>query len=197
MKVGFAGSVNLNDIPQAQLITGTQPILTNSVYTYDVYTVDGGGVATSETITFTINEDCTPFDSFELHFQNVFGFFDSFVFNSKSKINVSINRKEYKQQTGTLAATSFTTTKADRGFKNYFTSSNEKYTLLSRWMNQADYEWLTELIESPMVFWNYNGELIAINITNTEYEIKKVSNENLIQLELQIKLSTNNYRQRS
>jgi len=69
-------------------------------------------------------------------------------------------------------------------------------TLRSRWITESEYAWLTELIESPQVFWNYNGELIAINVTNTDYEYKKVANENLIQLELQVKLSTNNYRQR-
>jgi hypothetical protein len=192
----FICGFNLNDIPQAQLITGTQPILTDSVYSYDVYTVDGSSNKTSETITFTILDECTPYESFELHFQNVFGFFDSFVFTSKSNTNVSINRKEYKKQTGTIAATSFVTTKADRGYQNYFTSSNKKMTLRSRWITETEYAWLTELIESPQVFWNYNGELIAINITNSEYELKKVANENLIQVELQIKLSTNNYRQR-
>jgi len=192
----FVAGWNLNDIPQAQLLTGTQPILTNSVYYYEIYTVNSGSVITSERFTIYLNDDCTPYESFELHFQNVFGFFDSFVFTSKSNTNVSIDRKEYKKQTGTIGATSFTTTKADRGYQNYFTSSNKKMTLRSRWITESEFAWLTELIESPQVFWNYNGELIAINVTNSEYELKKVANENLIQVELQIKLSTNNYRQR-
>lgn len=187
---------NLNDIPQAQLITGTQPILTASVSRYTVATLDGGGLKTSETFNFYPTEDCTPYESFELHFQNVFGWFDTFVFTSKSTTNVAIDRKEYKKQTGTVGATSFTTTKADRGYQNYFTSSNKKMTLKSRWMTETEFNWLTELIESPQVFWNYNSELIAINVTNSEYELKKVANDNLIQVELQVKLSTNNYRQR-
>lgn len=192
----FIAGFNANDIPQAQLVTGTQPIFTDSIYSYAVYTVDGSGNKTSETITFNIQEECTPYENFELHFQNVFGFFDSFIFSSKSNTNVSIDRKEYKKQTGTTSSTAFTTTKADRGYENYFTSSNKKITLRSRWMTETEYEWLTELIESPQVFWNYNSELIAINIVSNEYELKKVANDNLIQIEIQIKLSTNNYRQR-
>lgn len=111
----FVAGWNLNDVPQAQLITGTQPILDTTVYYYDVYTADAGNVVTSEKFRIYPTDECSAFDSFELHFQNVFGWFDTFVFNSKSNHNVAIDRKEYKKQTGTVAATSFTTTKADRG----------------------------------------------------------------------------------
>lgn len=187
---------NVNSVDVGDFTTGTPPVLTDSVAYYDFYTINGGSVITSETIRVNLIDDCSPHESFELHFQNAFGFFDSFVFSKGNTENVNIDRREYKKQTGTLSANAFTVSKQDRGYENYFTSSNRTLTLRSRWVTETEFTWLRELLESPQVYWLKDSEFIAINVTNTSYERKKTASENVFNVELQIKLSTNDYRQR-
>lgn len=191
-----ATGYNANDIDQAQLITGTQPIFTADVKYYEVYTVDASNNLTSETLYFEISDNCSVFDTFELTWLNRLGGFDTFIFDHAHTENIKIDRKQYKQQVGTMAATSFTVTKADRGYQNYFTSSNSELKLRSGWITENEFSWVRFLKESPQVFIISNGELISVNVTDSDYEVKQVLNTNLINFEVTVKYSVNNYRQR-
>lgn len=187
---------NANDIAQIHLTTGTQPIFTEDVKYFKVYAINTGLNESSESLYFEISDECTVYDSYEVHWLDPLGGFNSFVFDNVHTEAISINRKEYKQQVGTMSASSFTVAKSDRGFQNYFTSSNSELKIKSGWINENIFEWLRYVKESPQVFINDGGTLIAVNVTDTNYQVMKKVNGNLINVELTLKYSVNNYRQR-
>lgn len=187
---------NLNDVAPARLLSGAQPILTASVKSYTILIQDSLGNGVSQTRTFNIYDDCNYWDVYEVLFQNVFGFMETFHFTRKNTKNVTIERKEYKKNVGTLGASSFTFAKSDRGFLSFFTASDEVITMSSGWISEDEATWLEELIESPVVFLNNSGTLEAVTIINTAYERQQVNNNNLINITISVKYSQRNYRQR-
>lgn len=187
---------NANDIDSMHLTTGTQPIFTDSVKYFKVYTIDTSFARTSEYLYFELYDSCTVYDSFEIHWLDPLGGFNSFVFDHVHNENVKIERKQYKQQVGTQFNNIFSVAKSDRGYQNYFTSLNSEIKVRSGWITETQFSFLKTMKESPQVFFNDGGDLIAINIIDTDYEVKQVVNTNLINFEITFKYSVNNYRQR-
>jgi hypothetical protein len=189
-----AAGWNLNDVT---LSSGTQPILTSGVAYYILSLVDNSNNPRSEGFTFYLDEDCTMYDIYELHFQNAFGGFDSFQFRRQSTETDTIVRREYKQNTGKTASTSYTVTPAQRGTQSYYTAADRVTVLRSGWINEQQFEWLRELVESPQVFWFKDWTTsVAVNIIDTSYTVQKDTNLELYNLTISMKLSSSNYRQR-
>lgn len=189
-----AAGWNLNDVT---LSSGTQPILTDNVYYYIVTLVDNSNNPRSEGMTFYLDEDCTIYDIYELHFQNALGGFDSFQFRRQNTTTSNITRKEYKKNTGLTASDSYSVTADQRGYLSYYTASDDVITLRSGWLKEEQFEWLKELVESPQVFWFKDWTTtVAVNVTNTSYTVQRDTDLQLYNLEVQIKLSVSNYRQR-
>lgn len=189
-----AAGWNLNDVT---LSSGTQPVLTDNVYYYIVTLVDNSNNPRSEGMTFYLDEDCTIYDIYELHFQNALGGFDSFQFRRQNTTTSNITRKEYKKNTGLTASDSYTVTADQRGYLSYYTASDDVITLRSGWLKEEQFEWLKELVESPQVFWFKDWTTtVAVNVTNTSYTVQRDTDLQLYNLEVQIKLSVSNYRQR-
>lgn len=190
----IAAGWNLNDVT---LSSGSQPVLTDSVYYYIVTLVDNAYNPRSEGMTFYLDEDCTIYDIYELHFQNALGGFDSFQFRRQNTTTSNITRKEYKKNTGLTASSSYSVTADQRGYLSYYTASDDVITLRSGWLKEEQFEWLKELVESPQVFWFKDWTTtVAVNVTNTSYTVQRDTDLQLYNLEVQIKLSVSNYRQR-
>jgi len=189
-----AAGINLNN---ATLSTGTQPIITSSVTYYTLQLVDNSNNARSEVFTFYIDEDCTIYDIYELHFQNALGGFDSFQFRRQNTTTSNITRKDYKKNTGATSGGGYSVTADQRGYLSYYTASDDVITLRSGWLKEEQFEWLKELVESPQVFWfNDWTTTVAVNVVNTSYTTQRDTDLQLYNLEVQIKLSVSNYRQR-
>lgn len=187
---------NANNIDPMHITTGTQPIFTDAVKYFKVYTVNTSAVRSSENLYFELYDSCTVYDTFEIHWLDPLGGFNSFVFDHVHNENVKIERKQYKKQIGEQFNNSLAIAKTDRGYQNYFTSLNSEIKVRSGWITETQFTFLKTMKESPQVFLNSSGDLIAINIIDTDYEVKQVVNTNLINFEITFKYSLNNYRQR-
>lgn len=158
--------------------------LTDSIVAFpdaslDYYTVQVLNVATpiSELFTYQIVDEC-KYSVRRLHFLNRLGGFDSFNFSKVSSDSLNVSRETFNKSQGTLSGTSFTSAKTDR-YKNVSrVDYDERVTAFSRRLTDAEYVWLAELITSPIVFEEVSGELIPINITNSNYtKLKRVNGE--------------------
>lgn len=187
---------NANNIDSGKLTTGTQPIFTSDVKYFKVYTVNTVPGVSSEELYFEYSDACSNFDTFEIHWLDPLGGFNSFVFTHAHTENVKIDRKQYKQQVGTMSASLFTVTKADRGYQNYFTSSNSELKVRSGWITEDMFSFLRYMKESPQVFIRSGSDFISVNVTDSNYEVKQTLNTNLINFELTLKYSVDNYKQR-
>lgn len=186
---------NLNSLNQNNLTSGLLPVLSAGVSYYDIYIESSGGTRVTETLRTYIEPDCSWGDSYTVHFQNAYGVQESFRFTKWATKNEAIERQEYKKNTGTYGATSFTVSKSDRGYVNYYTKIDRTWVLRSDFLNDEMVEWIAELVESPEIYIEINSELIPVTVTNTNYEqITKQVNQ-LPQLELTVKFAQSDYRQ--
>ena len=200
LNVGY----NLNNIDAGEFLVGTPPVITDSVYSYTVKTLDNGvpGVATSETITFKIQrQHCDYDEAYDIFFQNAFGFFDSYRFTRYNSKSMTVTRKEYKQNKGELQISGWTNNNQYRARTQYYTEFQDKILMRSDWLNTDEAEWLAELVASPSVWIRTNvGGIetpVPVIVTNTEWEKKSTSQGEVFKLDLQVEYSVKNYRQRA
>ncbi len=193
------GTRNLNLISGGSIDSGAQPIITASVKSYTVQITKFDGTATSELKTFIINDACTRFDVFRIHFLNKMGGFDSFSFTRLSTETSTISRQSYKRNLGTLTPITgaFGYAKSDRQDTVFDTNVKDSITLNSDWISEAESTWLKELVTSPCVFVDdATHGLIAINITNGAYEKRRSVNDKIFNLVITFEYSYNSKRQR-
>jgi hypothetical protein len=170
-----AAPASLNLITGGNLNAGSQPIIDSNITSYTIRTLDTGipNGSSSETKTFKIVSNCTAYTKYRLHFLNRLGGFDSFSFIKGSQIVDTINKQMYKKPKGTLTGSSFGYDISDRLTTQYQTEVKTAYQINSDWITDEESEWLRELLSSPIIFWEKDGELLAVNITDVQYQSKK------------------------
>jgi hypothetical protein len=102
--------------------------------------------------------------------------------------NYDIVRKSFKSNPYELSGTNYTYSAQSHSKSDYFTQANERITLNSNNITEAESEWLKELLMSPRV-WMYDGTLKAVNITSSAYEVRKAVNDKVFNLTLEIETS--------
>lgn len=184
-------------IGPAQLLEQFGGSFLNGASYYTVAVLSGGLSPTriTELRRFNIDSACR-YTPVRLHFLNKLGGFDAFNFKKASKNNTDINRKTYKKLLGTQSGTSFTYSSSDRVVNNMSISTDDSVKITSDWLSEEESFWLKELVSSPIVFQELNGQLIPVQITDTKYEQKKKDTEKIFNLELTFNYSVTNYRQR-
>ena len=181
-----------SSINAATLATGTQPLIDSTIDTYTIYADDGGAV--SETYTFKVTDLC---EYSTLHFLNDLGGFDSFNFKT-TKDSWKFEKEYYKQDPKRIQADgSFVWSNKDRENVQYYTNQKQTIKLISDWITEAESEWLREMFSSPETYLERDGVIYSIKgITQTDYTIKYEYEGEMINIECDVELSIDNYRQR-
>ena len=188
---------NMNSVDPGDISLGSLPVLTTSVQTYNITLLNTSNAAVTEQIQFFIDYECTKHDVLTFHFLNKLGGYDPFSFIRLSRRIADISRIEYKRNTGTLKADgTIVYAGTDRGIVTLDTSIEDRVTVSSDWLTEAESTWLQELITSPEVFFDNGIELQAINISNKRYEKKKRANDVIFNYELEFKFGQIHSRQR-
>lgn len=192
------GTSNLNLIASSGITSGAQPIITASVYSYDVTFEMYAGTLVSTPQVYTVNNECTKNDTYRFHFLNKLGGFDSFTFIRGSKKNVSIKRTSYSRNPNrSSSSTVYGYSKSDRGSTQMDTMLKDNIKVLSDWINEDTSVWLEELITSPEVYLDdATYGLVAVNILNSNYEIKQTAQDKLFNLEIEFEYAFDRFRQR-
>jgi hypothetical protein len=162
-------------------------ILTNT-YKVQLLGVTNNVLATK---TFSLNTECSQYPTVRLHWLNKLGGFDSFNFN-KNQINaMEIERKQFK------APLPIGYSKQDRLKTNYNTTINDRISINSDWISEQESELLEELATSPVIYLERTPtDFVAVNITNTSYEIKTfLTDRKLFNVSFDIEYTYSRYRQ--
>jgi hypothetical protein len=164
---------------------------------YTVQAMDTG-VAISEIKRFNIDEACTKYEVIRLQFLNKLGGFDAMNFTKLSRSSSSIERTSYKKGAGTFASDgTFAYSKGDRMNNTMSVISRDKLIINSDWINEEESTWLKELVTSPLIFQETAaGDLIPVSVTDSLYESKKIVNDKLFNLKLELEYAYVNSRQR-
>ena len=197
--VGFGcGTKNLNLIDSSRITLGAQPIITDSVASYEVRFAELDASVVSLVKTYTISNPCTRNTLYRLHFLNKTGGFDSYTFNRADTKRVSINRSSYKKNAASLTASdSYGYTARARTNIAYNTTQKDNISVLSDWITEEESTWLEELISSPEVYLeDATYGLVSINVSNSSYDFKQVATEKLFNLRISFTYSYDRFRQR-
>lgn len=140
----------------------------------------------------TIDIVCEPkFTVYTLHFLNRFGGFESRDFTKLSRKGVDIERKDFGKLPYTVNASGEVSYKNANNVYNetrsvYSSQYKEKMVLNTDIVTDEEYTWLADLVLSPMVYMEMEGYFIPVVITQNNYEFKKVINDKLTNLTVDI-----------
>lgn len=192
-----SGPDNLNNISNTYLDSGTQNqgnIIPSNTATYFIFA--RGNAVSSIYTNYTIIDQCTKYTPIRLHFLNKLGGYDSFTFDLLSRTNNSIERKNYRKNLGQLSGGSVVYSDNQRSNIIFDTQVKETMLLNSNWITEAESIWLEELVTSPSIYMEIGGQIQAVNITDSGYEVKKTVNDKLFNLQLTIEKTYIKTRQR-
>lgn len=190
--IKIAAGWNLNDINT--LNSGTQPLLSAGISRFVLSVNDSVSGQAAEAITMYIQPSCAWGPEYDIHFQNSFGFEETFRFTKWTTKRTEAEKREYLKTTGTYSAQGLTLDESDETYVNYFTKIDNKWILRSDWLNDEMVAWAKELIYSPQVRINIDGNLVPVTIETNNYEEITKQTGTIPKLEITIKLPPD-YRQ--
>lgn len=185
---------NLNSI--ASVASGALPIITASTASWVIDIVQSDGTtALTETKTFTAQTECTPHNSYRVHFLNALGGFDSFTFNRGHSQKDAIVKKTFEPVYGSVSAGAWSYSKTNQRYKDFYIESEETLKLNSDWITDEQSAWLRELVESPEIYYELDGVMYSAHIKNADYVTKLHVTEPIFNLEIELE-TTKDVRQR-
>tara|TARA_R110000737_G_scaffold34963_2_gene53741 strand:- start:507 stop:1739 length:1233 start_codon:yes stop_codon:yes gene_type:complete len=173
----------------------TPPVFTNAKYFAIVIYYDTFSAPISKWYFYEIDECNTNYTSYELHWLNRWGGFDSFVFDGKSKETASIKKTFAKYSTDRISGTSLQYTTSAQRTRAFNTSVNESYSLNSRLLDDFESNGLEDLISSPEVYWKSPAGFVNVNVQGTTYERKRSENGKVFSLDLTMTIDNSDKRQ--
>ena len=144
--------------------------------TSDNSTLEISGSVSGVVGSINFKRKCNKYDAHTLIFLNAYGAYDSFTFVYGKK-TFDNQKKKYEQLKWTLSSNQMVekvNTVYNESNKVYSSRFNTKMQLTTDILSTAEYNWLAELINSPLVYYfDVNTEdYIPVIITDTNYEFK-------------------------
>jgi hypothetical protein len=152
------------------------------------------------TSTYRINLECNPkYTSYNLHFLNHLGIFETAKFDLASRLTMDVERKGFEKRDYSFGANSVTYYDANGKYNdskvNYLNKKDHSYRLTMNAPSDAQYEWLAELIDSPQVYFELDGYFYPVSIKNTNFEYSKYVNNRLRVFEVDIDINQTRFSQ--
>lgn len=192
---------SLNNMTGGWISGGPQPIITSSVSYYLIYLVDTPGNIASETLRFNLVEPCR-YRQCRIFFENRFGSFDSYNFNLRSQIDEEVKRSSYKYNKFPITSSGLDRQYQDQSQVVNYIEVQEYLTVRSNYLTTEQNSWLKQLVQSGNIYLQIEDHDGAQNylayemVTQTNWVEKETSIDKLFILELKLKLSQTNTRQR-
>lgn len=142
--------------------------------------------------TYTIYIDCEAmYDTYMVHFLNQYGGFESKLFTKVSRKKYKVDRKDFGKLNYTVDSSGVVSYKNSNGVYNesrsvYSAQFEEKLTLNSDLLTDAEYTWLADLIFSPMVYIQEGAYFFPAVLSESDYEPKKAINDDLTNLAITV-----------
>lgn len=164
-----AGVVNLNQITSGNLYSGTagSVVPVGTVY-YTIQVKNNTDDPGSEAYRFDIVEECSKYPMRVLYFLNRLGGFETLRCSMLNRDVYSVDRKQLKRNTYGFTGTSYGRDTTAHGIASYSTTKSRKVILNTDFLNELEWQWVDELISSPVVYLDGN---IPVNVTNTQVEV--------------------------
>ena len=150
---------------------------------------------------FTINVECNgKFTPIPLHFMNAYGMFETARFGLVNRLSKEIERKTFEKRDyefNTSSVDYYNTYGSNKRYIeskiNYGSKINWNYKLTMYPPSDSDYQWLAQLIDSPLIYAEIESEYYPVTIKETNYEYSKHDFNGLRPLELNIEMNQKRY----
>jgi hypothetical protein len=187
--------IGVEAINKYSLLYGSVSIITNATTYYTVQMIGSGSKLSS---IIRVDIDCNPmYTPINLYFINAYGMFDTARFNLASRLTMDVERKTFEQRNYTFNNSSVDYYDANNVYNeskiNYGSKSNHSYKLTMDFPSDAEYIWLAELIVSPQIYAEIDGNYYPISIKANNYEYSTYTNNRLRALEIDIELNQTRY----
>lgn len=146
----------------------------------------------ADDVTYQFNMVCEVIhEIFTLHFLNKYGGFESKDFTKVSRKTINIEKKDFGKLPYTIDSSGVVSYKNANNVYNesrsvYSSQYKEKMTLNSDLLTDAEYVWLEQLILTTMAYIEIDGYFYPCVISENNYERKKVVNDELTNLTLNV-----------
>jgi len=178
------------------LTIGSQPIITDSVHTYQVYTVNGSFTRTSEILTFEIDRSCLRYTPVRVFWLNKLGRIDSFNMNLANDKSFEVAKSYYQKEAGAIVGNSIVRSPYESGDTAFNTKIDSFIKLRTDYISEIESTWLSEFVKSPIAWMFMDNKLTTIKVNNSNYTIKNPKREGLFIDEFDVQLTNSSYRQR-
>jgi hypothetical protein len=173
-------------------LLNVSPITLNALHAGCITPATTSYAVTIGSQTYVIKLICEPiYQPYMIHFLNQYGGFDSKIFSKVSRKILQIERKDYGRLPYTVDSDGQVSYSSSNGVFNeerstYSSLWKETMSLNSDILMDEEYIWLQDLLLSPMIYLEDGGYFYPIVITDTNYEPKKVINDDLTNLVINI-----------
>lgn len=132
-----------------------------------------------------------------LHFINSFGMYDTARFQLVSRLTMDLERKTYAKRDFSFNGNSVNYFDSNNVYNessiNYGSKIDWKYHLTMNYPTDQEYIWLADLIYSPQIFMELDGNFYPVSIINNNYEYSKNINNGLRALEIDVTMNQTRY----
>lgn len=180
------GAVSL----QANTYTSGTVDFTDPALAY--YTVEFGFVPAAVFVphtnlfTYNIISGCGN-SRLRLHWLNLLGGVDSYTFNSVKDYKIKTNSETGKKSLEFSAGEQSPQSVSDYGSYKYNSQASTAFSLQSKFLTNADATWLQDLLVSPKVYVEIDGDLVPVLIEDTEQSIDRHNGR--IRYEITVKMA--------
>jgi hypothetical protein len=209
-------AVGPNNYGSLTLVSGTAPLVKPTTQTYQIWYSDGI-FNPVKSLAYIVNIDRRVLIS-ESHilFLDRMGSWSSFAFQLKSYEKLAIKRETYnKDVPGYVTGSEWKYNSYEQGAINFNTQVTKTIDLNTNWMSENEGIYFQQLVTSPQTYvknvvyhitedgvplYDEDGcilhvpestEYISCNVLNTNFDIQRQRNKNLIKQSVQIRLSNN------
>lgn len=148
-----------------------------------------------------VNMECNgKFTPIPLHFMNAYGMYETARFQLVNRLSKEIERKTFEKRDYSFGSSSvdyYTTHGSNKKYIeskiNYGSKINWNYKLTMYPPSDSDYQWLAQLIDSPIIYAEIDSEYYPVTIKETNYEYSKHDFNGLRPLELNIEMNQKRY----
>jgi hypothetical protein len=188
--------VGVEAINNVLLDQGVSNWIDSNVKYYTIQASKNGAEFESSIIRVDIDCD-SRYTCMNLHFINHYGMYDTARFNLAQKKIMSIDRKSFQQNEYKLNNTSVDYYDSNYVYReskiNFNIKTNWTYRLTMDYPSDAEYEWLSELMDSPQIYAEIDGNYYPVTIKGTNYEYMVYQNDGLKELVVEIEVNQTRY----
>jgi len=140
---------------------------------------------------------CNRFTSYELHWLNSLGGFDTWVFDKRSRYTDENTTSGYTQIPNVISGTSIARTSSEIRRGQYQANIETVYTVNTGILKDWELDGLSDLMTSPQVYWNSpDWGYVQVEIVTAPFEYKRQQWDKNFNQEVQFRIMNQDGRQK-